>query len=825
MENFNHCLMRNPPFCRAQCPFHVDVTDFIDKAAKGTWQSAYRIYRDAVGFPRIVARICPQPCKAVCPLREEEGAIEMNRLEQAALALTGSTTPNNYNIPRRNKRIAIIGGGISGLGCALRLASKKYMVVLFEQSHRIGGVLNDTLDSRIIQADLDEQFQFEEYHLHLNHRVHDRRSINAMGFDAVYVATGRGGADFGLLENESHCLVDETVGYEGTADETPNVLSDRAGLGAAHGAGKTAWFAGGGLIGNAGIYGLADGLLMGTVMEAWLKTGNLLYPKNDYETHVRLHPLTLTMRKMHLAAEAEKPLQPLPELPDIKENETAIQAEAGRCLRCQCDACRRFCDLTAYYNKWPPRIRDEVFATTLPGTAEVKTTPAKRLMSTCNQCGICREVCPEDIDMGSLILAGRQSMHRQEKAPWAFHDFWLRDMEFSDGDSARLCKAGRGQKSGLAFFPGCQLGASDPKLILRSYHALRQQDEDMGILLRCCGAPAEWSGNVARHQTALTSILQDWQDMGKPTLLTACPTCTKKFAAYLPQIPIRSVYEQFCEWRGIGGNSEQASQKAVSVEAMVAVPTDAPSTGRDWAVFDPCSARHDAPVRQAVRDLAQAAGFSLSPLPLQDEIPRCCGYGGQPAIANPGYADFVAERRVRESALPYITYCINCRDIFTKQGKESRHILEILFPAAGACEQDDPGEKARPTVTERRENRAWLKRALINRYWEETMVEKKEAAPFRLTIHEGLKEKMDKERILEEEVVQVIDFAERSGRKVRHTESGIFSACRQIGHMTYWADYRQGERAGEWVLVNVYCHRMAIDMEPVWQGLKTEQNP
>ena len=60
-----------------------------------------------------------------------------------------------------------------------------------------------------------------------------------------------------------------------------------------------------------------------------------------------------------------------------------------RCLECRCDFCRSYCDLTDFYNKWPLRIRDEILATTLPGSADVKATPAKRLLSTCNQCGLC----------------------------------------------------------------------------------------------------------------------------------------------------------------------------------------------------------------------------------------------------------------------------------------------------------------------------------------------------------------------------------------------------------------------------------------------------
>ena len=171
------------------------------------------------------------------------------------------------------------------------------------------------------------------------------------------------------------------------------------------GYGRTGWFAGGGLIGEKAVYALAGGLRMGTVIDNFLKTGNLLYPENKRST------------AMCLDQSKQKYKEPI--IPKDGKSFTEEEAvrEAERCLECRCDFCRTYCDLTEFYNKWPLRIRDEIMATTLPGSADIKATPAKRLLSTCNQCGLCKETCPEEIDLGGLILEGRKSMHRQKKAP------------------------------------------------------------------------------------------------------------------------------------------------------------------------------------------------------------------------------------------------------------------------------------------------------------------------------------------------------------------------------------------------------------------------
>ena len=33
----------------------------------------------------------------------------------------------------------------------------------------------------------------------------------------------------------------------------------------------------------------------------------------------------------------------------------------------------------------------------------------------------------------------------------------------------------------------------------------------------------------------------------------------------------------------------------------------------------------------------------------------------------------------KEEELPYVTYCVNCRESFAGQGKEAVHILDLLF--------------------------------------------------------------------------------------------------------------------------------------------------
>src|SRR5262249_55385593 len=47
----------------------------------------------------------------------------------------------------RSKEVAVVGGGIAGLTCALRLAQRKYKVTLYEKSPMLGGNLSSENDN------------------------------------------------------------------------------------------------------------------------------------------------------------------------------------------------------------------------------------------------------------------------------------------------------------------------------------------------------------------------------------------------------------------------------------------------------------------------------------------------------------------------------------------------------------------------------------------------------------------------------------------------------------------------------------------------------
>ena len=310
------------------------------------------------------------------------------------------------------------------------------------------------LSPEIFLSDIEEQFQFESYTLESEGRSLALTEVSE--FDAVYVATGKGGADFGLSLNGS----------------------------GAYASGQNGVFWGGSLMGAGTMQAIADGLEASHAMEWYLKTGGMNQPAAPKGTGLRLDSSRLTEMPEVIPADGER----------YSEEEAA--KEAGRCALCSCDACMRECDLMRLFEKTPRRIYEEVYITIHPGTLSRDGTWATRLISTCNQCGLCKLVCPQKIDIGKFFQQSHRAMVKKGAMPWAFHDYFLRDMEFSNGEAALLKKAPRTDGTpSYVFFPGCQMGASDPALCdeeLPLWLLAKQCPETALVGCAAAARPSEW---------------------------------------------------------------------------------------------------------------------------------------------------------------------------------------------------------------------------------------------------------------------------------------------------------------------------------------------
>ncbi len=96
-------------------------------------------------MPEICGRVCPQDrlCEGACTLKNEGGSITIGNLERYITdsALAMGWRPGVGNVVPRKERVAVIGAGPAGLGCADILARAGVQVAVFDRHPEIGGLL------------------------------------------------------------------------------------------------------------------------------------------------------------------------------------------------------------------------------------------------------------------------------------------------------------------------------------------------------------------------------------------------------------------------------------------------------------------------------------------------------------------------------------------------------------------------------------------------------------------------------------------------------------------------------------------------------------
>ena len=136
------CLagLKYPVPCVALCPAGVDIPGYMALVGEDRCADAVRLIRNDNPFPVAFAYICEHPCEARCRRNMIDDAINIRGLKRYAVDHAGEV-PQPACAPATGKRVAIVGGGPSGLSCAYYLALMGHKVTVFEEAKQLGGML------------------------------------------------------------------------------------------------------------------------------------------------------------------------------------------------------------------------------------------------------------------------------------------------------------------------------------------------------------------------------------------------------------------------------------------------------------------------------------------------------------------------------------------------------------------------------------------------------------------------------------------------------------------------------------------------------------
>ena len=222
-------------------------------------------------------------------------------------------------------------------------------------------------------------------------------------------------------------------------------------------------------------------------------------------------------------------------------------------------------------------------------------------------------------------------------------------MAFQQGLSFLLLRV---PKSEAIFWPGCALMKLDPEILEKTTEVLRREEPELRMAAGCCGQPTVYlfSEKWGARREKLVKILRK---QGVKRIYTACPNCTLQMGELAEAVPI---------WEPLARNLRE---------------DDLPKTPGAFVWHDPCPIRHDPSQRKAVRTLMELAGCDYT----EPGRIRCCGNVRMLRSTDPEKSAAIRRRRLAEldESRTIASCCDGCLDAFRTEGRDTCHLLEILF--------------------------------------------------------------------------------------------------------------------------------------------------
>lgn len=145
-EQSSRCLACGNPYCEWECPVHNYIPNWLQLVKEGKLFEAAELSHKTNSLPEICGRVCPQDrlCEGACTLNQGGfGAVSIGSVEKYITdeAFKQGWRPDMSQVVKTDKKVAVIGAGPAGLGCADILVRNGVQPVVFDRYEEIGGLL------------------------------------------------------------------------------------------------------------------------------------------------------------------------------------------------------------------------------------------------------------------------------------------------------------------------------------------------------------------------------------------------------------------------------------------------------------------------------------------------------------------------------------------------------------------------------------------------------------------------------------------------------------------------------------------------------------
>ncbi len=240
-SNQSHrCLDCGNPYCEWKCPVHNYIPDWLKLVNDGNILEAADLCHQTNSLPEMCGRVCPQDrlCEGACTLNDGFGAVSIGNIEKyiTDTAINMGWKPDLSNRTWTNKKVAIVGAGPAGIGCADILIRAGIHCDVFDKRPEIGGLLTFGIPEFKLEKSVVRRRRkiLEEMGIkfHLNKEIGKDLSFKKLHekYDAVFLGMGTYTSLEGGFKGEdlpqAHKAIDYLIGNTNHLLKFPQKESD-----------------------------------------------------------------------------------------------------------------------------------------------------------------------------------------------------------------------------------------------------------------------------------------------------------------------------------------------------------------------------------------------------------------------------------------------------------------------------------------------------------------------------------------------------------------------------------------------------------------------
>jgi len=348
---------------------------------------------------------------------------------------------------------------------------------------------------------------------------------------------------------------------------------------------------------------------------------------------------------------------------DLGYTKEQILIETNRCLQCQCKLCMSDCLMLNDYTEHPKKLFGDYYKKGIVNMDNM-------IAYSCNECSQCTNLCPKDYDLKQVFMGLKRVYAKVNNGYAALKEHEVNEKMQQSECNPKYCSTvdnivePNKKKLKYVFAPGCTVPAYNPKAMDKILQHLSEAvDGEVGGMLRCCGKVSKMMGQDELFQKRFKMANDELDSIGADVIVTICPSC------YI-------IYEEF------------SGKKVISywelMRDQIGLPDCAKGIGKNsdvkFNIHDPCATREITEHHEAIRYVMKEMGYTVEEKERIGKNTKCCGVGGLACTSNPELYDRLLKKCVDDCTQDnVVTYCGSCRGTVEAGGKDSLHILDLMF--------------------------------------------------------------------------------------------------------------------------------------------------